>query len=184
MKRNPPSQTLIAQCRCGDCELVLTGPPIVTTECYCNSCQTAGRKFAVLPGAEPTLQPNGGTAYVLHRKDKISCRRGAEHLREFRLKPEAPTRRVVATCCNSPMFLEFSGGHWLSVFRDRIDALKRPATEMRTMTKDRPAGVEFEDALPSYAKHSGRFMWRLLAAWAAMGFRAPKIHYVKGNLDG
>jgi hypothetical protein len=26
-------------------------------------------------------------------------------------------------------------------------------------------------------------MWRLLAAWVAMGFRAPRIDYVHGILD-
>lgn len=173
----------IARCRCGKCELELVAAPIVTAACYCTSCRTAGQKFAGLPGAEPVLQPDGGTPLVLQRKDRVNCISGAEHLREFRLKPGTPTRRIVATCCNSPMFLEFTNGHWLSVYRDRLAPSERPRIEIRTMTMDRPDGVQFSDAVPSYAKHSGRFMWQLLRAWVAMGFRTPKLNYVKGSLD-
>lgn len=178
-----PDMEKMARCRCGKCELVLKGAPIVSAACYCSSCQKAALKFEGLPGAQPVLQADGGTAYVLQRKDRVHCSHGAEFLREYRLSTEAPTRRVIATCCNSPMFLEFKGGHWLSVYRDRLAPGERPATEMRTMTQDRRAGVEFHDALPSYAKHSGRFMWRLLSAWIAMGFRSPRVDYVTGYLD-
>ena len=129
------------------------------------------------------LDADGGTPFVLQRKDRVTFTKGAERLRELRLKPDSPTRRVVATCCNSPMFVEFSGGHWLSVYRDRFDITERPAVEMRTMTADRRTGVEFTDNVPSYRRHSGRFMWRLLAAWAAMGFRSPKLDHVKGTID-
>jgi hypothetical protein len=51
---------------------------------------------------------------------------------------------------------------------------------MRTMVKDRPEGVELADDALNYAAHSGKFMWRLLTAWAAMGFRAPPIEATKG----
>ena len=176
--------SIAARCRCGKCELVLTGTPIVTAACYCESCQKAARKFTGLPHAEQVLLADGGTAFVLQRKDRVRCSRGADHLREYRLTPDAPTRRVVATCCNSPMFLEFKGGHWLSVYRDRLTPEDRPPIEMRTMTAYRPQGVEFHDAIPNHAKFSARFMWRLLWAWAAMAFRAPKIEYVNGKLDG
>ena len=104
-------------------------------------------------------------------------------MREYRLTPASKTRRVVATCCNAPIFLEFSGGHWLSIYKDRFAKADQPALDMRTMTRDRRPGVEFTDGLPSYKTHSGRFMWKLLTAWAAMGFRAPKIDYVSGTVD-
>ena len=173
-----------ARCSCGACQLDLRGAPIVTAACYCTSCQAAGERFAALPAGSAVLASDGGTPYVLQRKDRVTCTQGAGLLREFRLKPDSPTRRVIASCCNSPMFLEFSGGHWMSIYRDRLAPEDRPRVEMRTMTMDRRAGVEFDDAIPSYRKHSGRFMWRLLVAWAAMGFRAPKLDYVKGTLDG
>lgn len=173
----------LATCTCGNVSLRLRGEPIVTAACYCTSCQEAGAVLAALSDAAPVLQDDGGTAYLLCRKDRVELVRGADTLREFRLRPGAPTRRVVASCCNTPMFLEFQNGHWLSVYRQRLPTDGRPPVAMRTMTMDRRAGVEFDDAIPSYRKHSGRFMWRLLVAWAAMGFRAPKLDYVKGTLD-
>lgn len=105
-------------------------------------------------------------------------------LREHRLTPKATTRRVIATCCNAAMFLEFKGGHWLSIDNQRLAPDDQPPLEMRTMTRDRRSGVEFTDKLPGYNSHSGRFMWRLLTAWVAMGFRAPDIDYVKGEANG
>lgn len=172
-----------AACQCGQVAFEASGDPIVGAICYCSSCQKAGKMFEELPGGTPVLDSDGGTDFALYRKDRMRCVHGGELLREHRLSQQAPTRRVVAKCCNSPMFLEFKGGHWLSVYSRRFRPEDRPPVEMRTMTADRRAGVEFSDNLPSYAKHSGRFMWRLLWAWAAMGFRSPGIDYVKGELD-
>jgi hypothetical protein len=42
---------------------------------------------------------------------------GFPRVEEHRLKPDSPTRRVVATCCNSAMFLDVTKGHWLSMYR-------------------------------------------------------------------
>jgi hypothetical protein len=172
-----------ASCTCATVEFACTGTPIVGAACYCTSCRAAGRLFAALPGAAAVLEADGGTAYALYRKDRVSCIRGADALREHRLTPASKTRRVVASCCNSPMFVEFAGGHWLSIYQGRFLAAQRPAIEMRTMTRDAPAGIAFNDGLPSYRTHSGRFMWRLLSAWIAMGFRAPNVDYVQGTLD-
>jgi hypothetical protein len=72
------------------------------------------------------------------------------------------------------MFLEFKNGHWLSLYRNRLPDGAAPL-EMRTMTRDRRDGVELPANVPNYSTHSGKFMWKLLAAWAAMGFRAPKV---------
>ena len=56
--------------------------------------------------------------------------------------------------------------------------------DVRTMTVDRRAGVMFDNDLPSPKEHSAWFMWKLMTAWIAMGFRAPKVEYVKGALYG
>jgi hypothetical protein len=72
------------------------------------------------------------------------------------------------------MFLEFSGGHWLSLYRNRLPD-GAPPLEMRVMTRDRREGVELPGDIPNYGTHSGKFMWKLLATWVAMGFRAPKV---------
>ena len=74
------------------------------------------------------------------------------------------------------MFLEFKGGHWLSMYRDRFSD-SAPSIEMRVMTRDRRAGVVLGDEVPNFASHSVKFMWKLLTAWIAMGFRTPHVTY-------
>lgn len=140
--------------------------------------------FEALSGAPPVLNDDGSTDFVLFRKDRIGCVHGADRLREHRLTPNSKTRRVVATCCNTPMFLEFTGGHWLTLYRQRFNEQDRPPVQMRVMTRDRRAGTTVADGLPRYAGHSGKFMLKLIGAWAAMRFRTPQIEYVKGTLDG
>jgi hypothetical protein len=161
-------------CRCGKVKLEAVGRPILTASCYCASCQEAGSRFERLAFAPPVLNADGGTDYVLVRKDRVQCVSGQEHLEERRLKPDSPTRRVIATCCNSGMFLDFTKGHWLAMYRNRFPA-GAPPVEMRVMTQGRRDGVELADDLPNYSGPSGKFMLRLLTAWIAMGFRRPKI---------
>jgi hypothetical protein len=165
---------LAATCRCGKVKLEAVGPPILTGSCYCASCQEAGRRFEQLASAPPVLDPDGGTSVILFRKDRVQCSAGQDYLEEHRLKPDSPTRRVVATCCNSAMFVDFTKGHWLSLYRNRFPA-GAPPVEMRVMTKERRVGVELADDLPNYAGLSGKFMLKLIAAWIAMGFRRPEI---------
>ncbi len=167
-----------ASCRCGKVEFEMTGAPIVCATCYCTSCQEAGGRFEQIPVGAPVLDTDGGTGFILFRKDRVRCTKGADQLQEHRLKPESTTRRVLATCCNSAMFLEMTNGHWLSMYRNRFSD-DAPPLEIRTMTRDRRAGVELADDVPNCASHNGKFMWKLLAAWIAMGFRRPKINYVK-----
>jgi hypothetical protein len=171
-QENP--KRLLATCQCGKVELEASGPPILAGTCYCKSCQEAGRRFEQAALAPAVLDPDGGTSVVLYRKDRVRCATGQSHLEERRLKPDSPTRRVVATCCNSAMFLDFTKGHWLSLFRSRF-LEGAPPVEMRVMTKERRAGVALSDDVPNYSGHSGKFMLKLLAAWIAMAFRRPEI---------
>jgi hypothetical protein len=127
-----------------------------------------------LASAPPVLDPDGGTGVILYRKDRVQCVMGQQYLEEHRLKPDSPTRRVFATCCHSAMFLDFTKGHWLSMFRNRFSA-DVPPLEMRVMTRERRVGVELADDVPNHSGHSGKFMLKLIAAWIAMGFRRPDI---------
>jgi hypothetical protein len=72
------------------------------------------------------------------------------------------------------MFLDFTKGHWLTMYRNRFPA-GAPPLEMRVMTKDRRDGVELADDLPNYDGYAGKFMLKLIAAWIAMGLRRPEI---------
>ena len=163
-----------AVCRCGETAIALAGKPILSTICYCESCRTAGLGFERDLGAPPTVSADGGVDYCLYRKDRVKITRGAHNLREYRLKPDSPTRRVVANCCNSPMFLDFTPGHWLTVFRGRL-AENAPEPQMRVMTKDRPEGVALPADIPAYDTMPPGFMIKVIVSWAAMGFRRPKI---------
>jgi hypothetical protein len=72
------------------------------------------------------------------------------------------------------MFLDFSKGHWLSMYRNRF-AAGAPPVEMRIMTKERRAGVGLADDVRNHSGYSARFMLKLIAAWIAMGFRRPEV---------
>ncbi|HEY1560227.1 MAG TPA: hypothetical protein VGF71_04975 [Caulobacteraceae bacterium] len=163
---------LIAACPSGQTGIEFVGAPILTAVCCCESCQAAGRRLETAPGAPLVVRTDGGTDYCLYRKDRVRVSFGGEHLEERRLTPSSSTRRVVATCCNAPMFLDFTKGHWLTLYRDRLPG-DPPRLEMRVMTK--AAGVSVSDDLPNYPAYPARFMVRLLAAWAAMGFGRPEL---------
>jgi hypothetical protein len=165
---------LTVSCRCGAVVLEVAGAPIVRAACYCASCQEAGRRIELLPDAPPMLDADGGTDFVLYRKDRVRCVQGGERLEAHRLKPESPTRRMVAACCNSAMFLDFTKGHWLTLYRARMPE-SVPPLEMRVMTAGRREGVVLPQDVPNHASHAGKFMWKLLAAWVSMGFRTPKV---------
>jgi hypothetical protein len=163
-----------AVCRCGETRIALTGDPIQSVTCFCESCRTAGRGFERDLGAPRVVTAEGGVDYCLYRKDRVRIAQGAHHLREYRLRPDSPTRRVVAGCCGSPMFADFVPGHWLTVFRDRLSE-PAPAPQLRIMTKDRSDGPALSDAVPTHAGQPPSMLIKLLAAWAAMGFRRPKV---------
>lgn len=161
-------------CRCGKLELQIVGAPILRGICYCTSCQEAGRRYQALPDVDPVLAEDGGTDYVLYRKDRVRCVRGGDLFEEQRLKPGSPTRRMYARCCQTAMFLDFTKGHWVAVYRGRLPNDMPPAT-MRMMTAERPADVVLPDDMASYPRHSAKFLLKLLRAWLAMGFRRPAI---------
>lgn len=162
-------------CTCGQVQIVVEKAPIIATECHSKSCRTAGTRLRALPGAPSFLQSNGGTHFVLYRKDRIRFVKGAELLKDFHLTAEAPTRRVVAGCCNTPIFLEFKSGHWLSLYSCLWPKATLPALELRTMTSDLPNGTTLSRDVPNGKRQSVLFFANLLGAWIAMGFRVPKL---------
>jgi hypothetical protein len=166
--------SLSVTCQCGKVMLEVTGAPILATACYCNSCQRAGREFEKLPSAPKVLDADGGTPVLLYRKDRVRCVKGQEYLQARRLKPNSPSRRILATCCNSALCGDFTKGHWLSLYRNRFSA-RMPPIQMRIMTKERAAGVQLPNDVPNYEGFSGKFALKLIGSWIAMGFKKPDM---------
>lgn len=164
----------IISCECGAVSLEAAGPPIMSVICHCTSCRTAGRRFDARSPVAPIVDASGGTAVVLWRKDRVTCLRGCEHLKAHRLAAESPSRRMVASCCETPMFGDFTKGFWISLYRDRVpDA---PLPSMRVMTGDLAEGVTLpDDGLPRSRGRPRSFLVKLLGTWAAMGFRNPRL---------
>lgn len=161
-------------CRCGKVRLRLEGAPLLAVECQCDSCRKAAVRLEAISGKSPATPDIGGTPFVLYRKDRVSLA-SARELHSYRLTATSKTRRVVAACCGTPLFLEFQGGHWLSLYAGLWPAESRPAPVMRTMVSDMPAGQTLPTDIPNHKTQSAGFFFTLLTAWAAMGFRSPAI---------
>ena len=71
-----------APCRCGKVELQIVGAPIFRGICYCASCQEAGRRYQAVSSTDCVLAEDGGTDYVLYRKDRVRCVQGGDLLEE------------------------------------------------------------------------------------------------------
>lgn len=169
------SQTTTLSCTCGKVQLAVSGEPIIVAECHCTSCRSGAQRLAQMPGAQKVTAANGGTPYTLYRKDRITFVAGAELIRSFRLTPQSSTRRAVATCCNTPLFTEFEHGHWLSLYSALWPETRRLTPDLRTQTQDAPDGTDMSGNIPAGRGPTLRFYGKLLAAWAAMGFRTPKL---------
>jgi hypothetical protein len=161
-----------ALCSCGEVEIDVSGAPITSVICYCDDCQEAGRRIEALPGARPVMEADGGTAFVVYRKDRVSCARGSPRLEAHKLRPDSPTSRVVARCCGAAMLLRFDGGRnwWTDVYRARLvgDA---PPPRMCVCTKFRRGeSVGPARDLPSYPGYPARVIVKLLGARLGMLF--------------
>ena len=163
----------LAYCSCGKVELAAQGHPIAANVCYCADCQEAGRQFAALASSRNVAELDGGTQFLLFRKDRFTCLKGAEHLRAHRLQDTSATRRMVASCCDSAMYMAFDDArHWVSAYRTRFVG-DVPPLEMRICTKSRTSLEALDSHLPSYASYPPRLIMRLLGARLSMVF-APK----------
>jgi hypothetical protein len=167
MSTRPP---LKAYCNCGRVALELRGAPITSLVCYCNHCQAGARQIEAQPGAPLVQAPDGGTAYAVYRKDRVQNIEGANLLKSLKLKLASPTNRVIASCCNTAMFLNFDDAkHWVDIYRERLGA-SAPPLEMRICTKFAPEGASVPADVPAYAGYPLPFIAKLIAAKLAMLF--------------
>ena len=159
---------MTATCACGRVQLKAFGAPIVSAVCYCGDCRKGAAQIEALPNASAVHDPDSGTAYSLYRKDRFECSEGAELLKPYKLKDTSPTNRVVATCCNSAMFVNFDRGpHWVSAYRARLNG-GLPPLQYRICTKSKPDGVVLSDDVPSSRSFPPGLIVKLLAARIAM----------------
>lgn len=171
------------QCTCGETRLEVSGEPFMVTECLCDSCRQAADRLQKLEGTPAILTDYGATRCCEYRKDRVRIVSGQENLREFRLNADAGTRRVISTCCNTPVFMEMKGGHWVSLYSQLWPGGQTPPVNYRTMTADlSDPSVLPDDGVPSLKHHSLSFYAKIFGAWVAMGFRDPQIE-VKGKVD-
>jgi hypothetical protein len=157
-----------ASCSCGRVTLRAFGAPITSVVCYCDDCQQGSRQIEALPNAALVLEPDGGTPYILYRKDRVHCSTGADLLTSHKITEKSASSRVVASCCSSAMVLRFDDGrHWVSMYRARFAAPALPL-QMRICTKYKPLNGELAHDLPSYPGYPMKFLAKLLAAWIPM----------------
>ncbi len=168
MRRSP---ILTATCACGGVELKAFGRPIVSSVCYCDDCQKGADQIEALPGAGAIRDHDGGAAYILYRKDRIECSKGADLLRGYKLRETSVTNRVVAACCNSALLINFDRGpHWVSAYRARFHG-ELPPLQLRICTKFKPDGDVLPDDVPSHRGYPSAFIVKLLTSRVAMLLR-------------
>lgn len=122
----PTQDGTIIRCSCGKVEVELIGAPIACAACYCRDCDAGARRIEALPNAGPVRDADGATSYVLYRKDRVRCSNGAQLLRGSKLNEKSITNRVIATCCNSAMFVNFDRGpHWFRCIETGLKDMPR-----------------------------------------------------------
>jgi hypothetical protein len=167
----PSSIDMTASCACGSVELTAIGAPIVSNVCYCGDCQRGSLQIEALSNAGPVRDADGGTAYILYRRDRIECSKGASLLKSYKIRESSVTNRVVATCCSSAMFMNFDKGpYWVSAYRARFHG-DLPPLQMRICTRYKSPDVVLSGDVPSYPGYPLRLVARLLASGVAMLLR-------------
>jgi hypothetical protein len=155
-------------CVCGRVAVEAIGAPIASVICYCDDCQEGARQIRSLPNGVCIEDPDGGTAYLVYRKDRITYPKGASLLRLHKIRENSATNRVIATCCNSAMFVSFDDGrHWVDLYRSRCEGDVLPV-QMRVCTKFKPDGRTIPIDVPQYSRYSMSFLVKLVLAKAAM----------------
>ncbi len=117
-----------------------------------------------------------GTRFVLYRKDRVPLhkrRRAAQRVPSQARVEDAP---VVATCCNTPVFLDFQNGHWLSLYACLWPQDRLPPLDLRTMTSDLPDGSVLPDDVPNGKRQTIWFFAKFLGAMDRDGIQNSEDH--------
>jgi hypothetical protein len=163
-----PRTTATVTCTCGQVTVNAVGVPIASVVCYCDDCQEGGRQLQSLPDAAAVQDPDGGTGYLVYRKDRVTCVQGSALLKPRKIRNDSATNRVIASCCNSAMFLNFDDArHWVDLYRSRCRG-DVPPVQMRVGTKFKAPGTTLPTDVPHYPRFAPSFLMKLLVAKVAM----------------
>jgi hypothetical protein len=162
MRTSDPSERK-ASCACGRVELAALGHAITSVVCHCDDCGEGSRRIEALPNARRVRDAEGGTAYVVYRREAIRCTRGDALLEPHKLRAGSPTSRYVATCCNSAMYLAFDDAKpWVNLYRARLHG-EAPALQMRLSSRFTRGAASADADGPSSSKYSVAFVAKLLS---------------------
>jgi hypothetical protein len=110
---------------------------------------------------------------MLFRRGRIACTRGADRLQASGLTDASKTRRMIAGCCTTPMYLAFDDRRpWVSAFRASF-GVDAPPVEMRICTRFRRPEDTAEDGLLSYPGYPLAMVIRILATLPLTLFSRP-----------
>jgi len=70
---------------------------------------------------------------------------------------------MVASCCNSGMFLKYEPGFWVSSYRHRYCG-DLPPIEMRNQTRDRRSETDIPADAPSHPRFPMRLFAKIIRA--------------------
>ncbi len=168
-------------CDCRKVRLRLHGACEASTICHCAECQTAAVVFRDQFDRN-IAEPGGGTTFGIWRKDRVECVMGADHLAGHRLVEESPSRRVIATCCDTPMFIDRKGRPWIGVFSDRFPDDRRPQPRWRTFCKDLADEPRDGFTIPRHSGYSLPLATRRWKALLATRFNTAHLTFVTRDL--
>ncbi len=164
----PHQTSTTVECACRRVTVEAIGPPITAVVCYCDDCQEGARQIQALPDAVSVQDQDGGTGYVVYRKDRVKCLKGASLLRRHKIRANSATNRVIATCCNSAILLNFDDGkHWVDLYRSRCQGQVLPV-QMRICTKFKPLDAHISTDVRQYPRYPISLLVKLVLARVAM----------------
>ena len=162
-------RTRSSSCACGRVRCQAVGAPIVS---LVFAIATIARKAPVelkrCRMRQSFRDADGGTPLLAYRDDRFRCSSGEELLVGYKITERSPTRRMVASCCNSAMFLKYAPGFWVSAYRARFEGDDLPPLEMRDQIEHRRADSDPPRDVPCYRGFPMRLFAKIISARIAM----------------
>ena len=153
----------VSECKCGQVRFMASAEPACNVVCYCVDCQSAARSLMDERGCENPLEPDGGTSFSTFLEKDWACVAGAEHIKGHKLKEDSRTTRYIAGCCQTPLYLKYGPGFWVSTFRGAFKS-EIPNLQWRLKTSHRNSSLPYPDELPRFKGFPFRLYWALYRA--------------------